>query len=66
MPDEALSLALKIAGGPKKLGEALGISQPAVSQWERVPSERVGKVSAITGIPPHVLRPDLFPRAIAS
>jgi DNA-binding transcriptional regulator YdaS (Cro superfamily) len=66
MSDEALSLAIKTAGGPSRLADALGISQPAVSQWDRVPARQVGKVSALTGIPPHVLRPDLFPRSIAS
>jgi len=66
MSDEALTLAIKVAGGAKNLATALGISPPAVYQWDRVPAERVGKVSALTGIPPQVLRPDLFPKAVAS
>ncbi len=38
-----------------------GISAAAVSQWRRVPAERVLSVEAITGIPRRLLRPDLYP-----
>jgi DNA-binding transcriptional regulator YdaS (Cro superfamily) len=62
MSETIVAKAIRLAGGPTKLAAALGIKQPAVSQWDQVPAERVGKVSAITGIPPHELRPDLFPR----
>jgi DNA-binding transcriptional regulator YdaS (Cro superfamily) len=39
----------------------LEITRGAVAQWDRVPAERIGAVSRITGIPPQILRPDLFP-----
>jgi hypothetical protein len=43
------------------LANKLDVTRGAVAQWQRVPAERIGEVSTITGIPPHVLRPDLFP-----
>lgn len=55
--------AKKTAGGPSKLAEALGdLSSQAVSQWKRVPAERVIAVEKVTGISRHDLRPDLYPR----
>lgn len=44
-----------------ELARGLGITRGAVSQWKRVPAERVGQVSQLTGISPNILRPDLFP-----
>lgn len=43
-----------------KLANAIGVTHGAISQWRRVPAERVGQVSAVTGIPHEALRPDLF------
>lgn len=42
------------------LAAALLITPGALSQWRKVPAERVGEVSRATGIPPHELRPDIF------
>jgi transcriptional regulator with XRE-family HTH domain len=42
----------------------LGISSTGtISKWEkgRIPAERVLEVSRLTGIPPHRLRPDIYP-----
>lgn len=47
----------------KGLAEKLGISPPAVTQWQRCPSARVLDVERITGVPRYVLRPDLYPIA---
>ncbi len=44
-----------------RLAGALGINPAAVSQWTRVPAERVLDVEAATGIPRTDLRPDLYP-----
>lgn len=45
-------------------GALLGISAPQMYRYEnglrRFPPERVLAVSAVTGIPPEVLRPDVF------
>lgn len=46
-----------------KLARRLGITRGAVSQWTHVPAERIGEVSKITGLPAHILRPDLFESA---
>lgn len=51
-------------GGVSALADALGLDHSSVSKWKsrgRVPAERVGRISALTGIPPHRIRPDLFP-----
>jgi len=66
MRDEALSLALKPKGAAKRLAEALGITEQAVCQWSRVPAGRVLDVERATGVPRHLLRPDLYPREAAA
>jgi DNA-binding transcriptional regulator YdaS (Cro superfamily) len=55
--------AIKAAGDGAALAKACGVTRYAVHQWKSsgVPAGRVGAVSAITGIPHHRLRPDLFP-----
>jgi DNA-binding transcriptional regulator YdaS (Cro superfamily) len=53
--------AKEIVGGPSALARLLGnISPQAVSQWRRVPIERVFEVERVTGISRHLLRPDIF------
>lgn len=49
------------AGGPVKVAAALGITSSAVSQWKRVPPERVLAMEAATGVPRYELRPDMYP-----
>lgn len=44
-----------------RVAKALKITHGAVSQWKRVPAERVLTVEKVTGIPRHLLRPDLYP-----
>lgn len=46
------------------LARAIGVTRGAVAQWERVPAERIGDVSRATGLPPHIIRPDLFPAEV--
>jgi TorA maturation chaperone TorD len=43
-----------------ELARRLGIAQPSVSNWERVPAERVASVEEATGVDRARLRPDLF------
>jgi DNA-binding transcriptional regulator YdaS (Cro superfamily) len=45
------------------LGRRLGVAHSTVVRWaaNRVPAERVRAVADATGIPPHELRPDIFP-----
>jgi TorA maturation chaperone TorD len=60
MRDPGLSEAIRNAGGVSELARRLGISQPSVSNWNRVPAERVLDVEAATGVERVVLRPDLY------
>jgi TorA maturation chaperone TorD len=60
MRDPGLSEAIQAAGGVSKLARRVGVSQPSVSNWDKVPAERVLVVEAATGIDRKVLRPDLY------
>ena len=60
MRDFGLEEAIRAAGGISELARRIGISQPSVSNWDRVPAERVIAVESITNIPRAVLRPDLY------
>lgn len=60
MRDAGLEEAIRAAGGVGALAQKLGISQPSVSNWSRVPAERVVAVEAVTGVMRDALRPDLY------
>jgi TorA maturation chaperone TorD len=60
MRDTGLSEAIRAVGGVSELARLIGISQPSVSNWTRVPAERVIAVEAATGVDRGVLRPDLY------
>jgi TorA maturation chaperone TorD len=60
MSDPGLQEAIKAAGGVTELSRRIGISQPSISNWTRVPAERVLSVEAVTGVARTVLRPDLY------
>jgi len=60
MREPGLSEAIRAAGGVGELSRQIGISQPSVSNWGRVPAERVIAVEAATGVDRAVLRPDLY------
>ena len=60
MRDPGLDEAIRAAGGVGALARKIGISQPSVSNWSRIPAERVLSVEAATGVSRGVLRPDLF------
>jgi hypothetical protein len=61
---EGLHAARK-AVGVAAIAKALNISQQAITQWKRVPINRVPEVERATGIPRHLLRPDFFGDAAA-
>jgi TorA maturation chaperone TorD len=63
MRDEGLMQAIDAAGGIVSLARKLGIAQPSVSNWTRVPPERVIAIEGATGVARGVLRPDLYPDA---
>jgi TorA maturation chaperone TorD len=60
MRDAGLELAIKAAGGVGSLARGLGIAQPSVSAWSRIPAERVLAVEALTQVNRLALRPDLY------
>jgi TorA maturation chaperone TorD len=60
MREPGLDEAIRAAGGVSELARRLGIAQPSVSNWERVPAERVAAVEQATGVDRTRLRPDLF------
>jgi TorA maturation chaperone TorD len=60
MRDAGLHLAISAAGGVVQLARKIGIAQPSVSNWNRVPAERVIVVEAATGVSRSLLRPDLY------
>ena len=60
MRDHGLEEAIRAVGGVSELARQLGISQPSVSNWTRIPAERVISVESITKVPRTLLRPDLY------
>src|ERR1700704_6753233 len=60
MRDAGLSHAIDAARGVAQLARKIGIAQPSVSNWSRVPAQRVIAVEAATGVSRQQLRPDLY------
>lgn len=60
MSDPGIEKAIRAAGGITELARRIGISQPSVSNWLRIPAERVLSVEAATGVARAILRPDLY------
>lgn len=60
MRDLGLQQAIEAAGGVSELARKIGISQPSVSNWSRIPAERVAVIEEVTGVSRALLRPDLF------
>jgi TorA maturation chaperone TorD len=60
MRDPGLQQAINAVGGVSELARKIGIAQPSVSNWSRIPAERVAAVEEATGLDRALLRPDLF------
>ncbi|MEQ1718796.1 MAG: Cro/CI family transcriptional regulator [Hyphomicrobium sp.] len=58
--DAGLEAAIHSAGSICQLARLLGLSQPTVSVWRRVPPHRVIQIEALTGVSRRILRPDLY------
>lgn len=60
-----LNAAIRAAGSASALADRMGMVKSAVSNWRRreggVPPQHVPSVCRHTGLPAHVVRPDLFP-----
>ncbi len=61
MRDAILDDLLNRRGTGAKIASALGITPAAVSQWQRIPADRVTELARLLDMPVHQLRPDLFP-----
>ena len=61
----ALERAIGEAGGTAALARTINVTPQAISQWDRVPAERVLAVEQASGgkVTRHELRPDLYPPA---
>jgi TorA maturation chaperone TorD len=66
MRDNGLQEAIRAAGGISELARRIGLSQPSVSNWDRIPAERIVSVENATGVNRAILRPDLFDRAASN
>lgn len=64
MASKAMKRIIDAAGGPAKLAKYFKISRSAVSQWERVPVDRVLGIEELSGISRHELRPDIYPEPV--
>ena len=60
MADRGLQEAIRAVGGVTELARRIGISQPSVSNWTKVPAERVLQVENASGVARTILRPDLY------
>lgn len=60
MRDPGLDEAIQAVGGVTELARRIGIAQPSVSNWDRIPADRVVAVESATGVPRVRLRPDLY------
>src|SRR3954451_5227006 len=60
MRDAGLEQAITAAGEVASLARAIGIAQPSVWAWSRVPAERVLAVESLTRVHRFILRPDLY------
>ena len=58
---KGLELALARANGAYGLAKAVNLSYQAIQKWRKVPAERVHDVERASGVPRHLLRPDLYP-----
>jgi TorA maturation chaperone TorD len=63
---EGLNEAIRAVGSISELARRIGIAQPSISNWDRVPAERVLAVEAATGISRVRLRPDLYAEALVT
>ena len=59
--DFGLRKAIETIGSGNRLAKELGIARQAITQWSRIPADRVIEIERLTGIPREELRPDLHP-----
>ena len=64
MRDQGLAQAIHAVGGVSELVRHIGIPQPSISNWNRVPAERVLAIETPTGVSRKAPRLDLYREAI--
>lgn len=64
----AASRAIQVAGGGAALAKACGVRKEAVQQWKSagIPPLRAQQVAAVTKLPLHEIRPDIYPQSVAA
>ncbi len=60
MRDAGLNRAIEAAGGITELARKIGVAQPSISNWNRVPAAPVIAIEAATRVSRELLRPDLY------
>jgi DNA-binding transcriptional regulator YdaS (Cro superfamily) len=58
--DQGKARAILAAQTQSNLARMLGITQGAVSRWDKIPLAWVIKVEKVTGVSRRLLRPDFF------
>lgn len=66
MRDPGLHAAIEATGGVTELARRIGIAQPSVSNWDRIPADRILAVETATGVPRMRLRPDLYSEGVVA
>lgn len=56
---DALEFIRSKRGMMSRIADGLGLTLSTVSEWTRLPAERLPELEQITGIPRHALRPDI-------
>jgi DNA-binding transcriptional regulator YdaS (Cro superfamily) len=51
---------IRRAGGASRIARSIGRHHATVLRWRQVPAQHARQVEALSGIPRHELRPDLF------
>ena len=58
--DDALYRAICVVGGPSHLARIIGVKSPSIYSWRRAPAKHAAAIERASGVPRHVLRPDLW------
>lgn len=61
MAEKAWELAKAKRGAQAAIARECGFSKQTMVQWRVVPPTRVLAVEKVTGVPRHLLRPDIYP-----
>jgi DNA-binding transcriptional regulator YdaS (Cro superfamily) len=60
MWSDGLKAAIETVGGIRELARLLGITHQAITQWDKVPAERMLEIEQVTGVARERLRPNLY------